>query len=94
MEEYKQSKKTVAAAEEINVFQIRFGNTFFYIAASTKENAEEFFLQDYPEIHEIRVEIPELEVEEEDGPCNLKQIIMRTKSFPAVLGYWKLEVNK
>lgn len=90
LEEYNLTKKIVAAANEMNVFQIRLFDSFFYVAAHTMEQAETFFINEYGEIHEIRVEIPELEVEGEEGLHTLKQIIMKTKSFPSILGYWTL----
>lgn len=88
--EYNLTKKIVKTANEVNVFQIRLHDTFFYVAAHTKKEAETFFENEYGEIHEIRVELPELEVEGKDGLHTLKQIIMRTKSFPSILGYWAL----
>jgi hypothetical protein len=90
LNEYNLSKKIVNTTNEMNVFQIRLYDTFFYVAAYEKEQAENFFKNEYGEIHEIRIELPELEVEGEDGIHTLKQIIMKTHSFPSVLGYWAI----
>lgn len=94
LEEYNLTKKIVIAINEINVFRIRLFDTFFYVAAHTMEQAEKFFIEEYGEIHAIRVEITELEVEGEDGLHTLKQIIMKTKSFPSILGCWTYEVKR
>jgi hypothetical protein len=88
--EYNEAMKMVIRSKEVNVYQVRFYDSFFYLAAFTQEEAESFFKAEYGELHEIRIEIPELEVEGEDGVQTLRQIIMKTKSFPSILGYWEL----
>lgn len=93
LDEYNQSRKIVKVTKEINVFQIRQDDTFYYVAAYTKEQASAFFKNEYGELHEIRIELPELEVEGEDGIHTLRHLIMKTRSFPAVLGSWILEME-
>lgn len=88
LEEYNLAKKFVAVASEMNVFQIRYSNTFFYVAAETMEQAENYFKEEYGNLHEIRVELPDLEVEGKDELLTLRHLIMQTKSFPAILGCW------
>ncbi|WP_394139590.1 hypothetical protein [Cytobacillus oceanisediminis] len=90
LEEYNQAVQVVKTSNELNIFQIRFFDTFFYVAAYTKEQAKKFFEAEFGEVHEIRIELPELEVESEEGLHTLRQLTMKKKSFPAILGSWEL----
>jgi hypothetical protein len=90
LNEYNEAVKVVNVTNEVNVYQIRLFDTFFFVAAYTQKQAEAFFKEEYGQLHEIRIEVPELEVESKEGVHTLQQIITRTKTFPAILGKWEL----
>jgi hypothetical protein len=90
LQEYNIHRNVVKESKELQVYQIRKNDTFYYVAAYTKEQAETFFKSKYGEFNQIKIELPELLVEKENGIFSLKQIMMNTRTFPSVLGKWEL----
>lgn len=90
LNEYNQVKKIVQPKREIEVYQIRLYDNFYYVAAYTEQQAEAFFKSEFGEVHDIRIEIPELEVFNDDRRYTIQHFIMRHRTFPAILGHWNL----
>jgi hypothetical protein len=90
LQDYNDQRNIVKENKELQVYLIRQNDTFYYVAAYTKEQAENFFKSKYGEFNQIRIELPELLVEKENGIFSLKQIMMNIKTFPSILGKWEL----
>jgi hypothetical protein len=88
--EYNLNRNVLKETKELQVYQIRKNDTFYYVAAYIKEQAENFFKSKYGEFNQIRIELPELMVEGKNGIFSLKQHMMNAKTVPSILGQWEL----
>lgn len=92
LNEYNQKRNLVPDSidKSVDVYRIRKQDTYYFVAAYSKEQAESLFIAKHGEFHELVIETPELQVNWEGKLLTLGVVMRRTNRIPSILGCWKV----